>query len=98
MHRYHIAHLDISLRNLVTDYRSHYACIDFELSRRYDGVRNPRIRGYRGTEVPPELERDESSDPYKVDVWALAVLMLRACKVCTHSELCMFLGWALTKY
>lgn len=82
MHRHHVAHLDISLRNLLTDYKGHYACIDYETSMRFDRVPYPRIRGPRGTEVPPELERNESSDPYKVDVWALAVLMLRACKVC----------------
>ncbi|KAF8077919.1 kinase-like domain-containing protein [Lyophyllum atratum] len=81
MHKYEIAHLDISLRNLLTDYNGHYAYIDFEGSRRYAGVTNPVICGYRGTEVPPECERGELADPYKVDVWALAVLMLRACKL-----------------
>lgn len=81
MHRHHIAHLDISLRNLLTDYNGRYAYIDFELSRRYTGTANPVIYGYRGTEVPPECERGERTDPYKIDVWALAVLILRACKV-----------------
>ncbi|RDB21075.1 MAP/microtubule affinity-regulating kinase 4 [Hypsizygus marmoreus] len=80
MHQRHIAHLDISLRNLLTDYKGHYAYIDFELSRRYTGMMNPSIFGYRGTEIPPECERGEATDPYKVDVWALAVLILRACK------------------
>jgi hypothetical protein len=36
---------------------------------------------YRATEIPPELERGESSDPFKVDVWALGVFILRACKL-----------------
>ncbi|OBZ75149.1 Sperm motility kinase W, partial [Grifola frondosa] len=81
MHAHHIAHLDISLRNLLTDYKSHYACIDYELSRRYDGVSAPRIQCRRGTEVPPELERNEWSDPFKVDVWALGILMFRAMKL-----------------
>ena len=81
MHKHHIAHLDISLRNIVTDYQGHYAYIDYESSRRFPGITHPLIFGYRGTEVPPECEQDEYVDPYKVDVWALAVLMLRACKV-----------------
>lgn len=76
-----MAHLDISLRNLVTDYNGRYAYIDFELARRFDDDPNPRILCRRGTEVPPECERGGSSDPYKIDVWALGVLILRACKV-----------------
>lgn len=82
-----MAHLDISLRNIVTDYEGHYAYIDFESSRRFNGTTHPLIFGYRGTEVPPECERDDHIDPYKVDVWALAVLMLRACKVSTPAPL-----------
>ncbi|PFH54327.1 hypothetical protein AMATHDRAFT_72830 [Amanita thiersii Skay4041] len=81
MHKNSIAHLDISLRNLLTDFQGHYAYIDYELSRRFDGMDRPFIYGYRGTEVPPECERGEYYDPYKVDVWALAVLILRACKL-----------------
>jgi len=81
MHEHHIAHLDISLRNFLTDHQRHYAHIDFELSRRFDGIARPLIFGYRGTEIPPECEGGESADPYKVDVWALGVLMLRACKL-----------------
>lgn len=83
MHKNHIAHLDISTRNVLTDFKGHYAYIDFEQSRRFDGITSPRIpRGYRGTEVPPECENDldETYDPYKVDIWALAVLIIRACK------------------
>ncbi|THH16353.1 hypothetical protein EW146_g4271 [Bondarzewia mesenterica] len=79
MHLHRIAHLDISLRNLVTDYKGQYACIDFELSRHFKAVDRPRIRGIRSTEIPPELERGDSSDPFKVDVWALAMLIVRAC-------------------
>lgn len=81
MHSLKMAHLDISLRNLVTDYNGRYAYIDFELARRFDDDPNPRILCRRGTEVPPECERGGSSDPYKIDVWALGVLILRACKV-----------------
>ncbi|KAF4576591.1 non-specific serine/threonine protein kinase [Pleurotus pulmonarius] len=81
MHKHRIAHLDISIRNLLTDYNGHYAYIDFELSRRFNGDPNPRVQGYRGTEIPPEVERGEPSDPYKIDVWAMGVLILRACKL-----------------
>ncbi|KAF8964711.1 kinase-like domain-containing protein [Flammula alnicola] len=81
MHKYHIAHLDISLRNLLTDYQGRYAYIDYELSRRFEASSTALVYDYRGTEVPPESERDGGIDPYKVDVWALAVLILRACKL-----------------
>lgn len=80
MHEHCIAHLDISLRNLLTDYRGHYAYIDYEHSRRLDGINSPRIFNFKATEVPPECEEGECFEPYKVDVWALAVLILRACK------------------
>ncbi|KAI0780837.1 kinase-like domain-containing protein [Trametes elegans] len=78
MHAHRIAHLDVSLRNILTDYQGHYACIDYELSTRYDGVAHPRVCNPRGTEIPPDLERHEWCDPYKVDVYALGVLLLRA--------------------
>lgn len=79
MHRYHIAHLDISVRNILTDNQGHYAYIDYEMSRRFN-CPAPRIQNKRATEITPESERGESSDPYKADVWALAILMLRACQ------------------
>ena len=82
MHIHGIVHLDISLRNILTDFRGNYRYIDFEMSRRYtDTSKPPRIMGRRGTEVPPELECGDESDPFKVDVWALGVVILRACKV-----------------
>ncbi|KAJ7172434.1 kinase-like domain-containing protein [Mycena filopes] len=83
MHQHRIAHLDISLRNLLTDYQGHYAYIDYELSRRFDSVGCIRIPAFRTTEVPPECEAldGECPDPFKADVWALAVLILRACKL-----------------
>ena len=81
MHRHNIAHLDISIHNIVTDDKGHYAYIDYERSQQYDCDSPPPIEGYRGTEVPPECERGEPSDPFKVDVWALAILILRACQV-----------------
>ena len=81
MHAHHIAHLDISIRNILTDYKGHYACIDYELSRSYENVPNPRIHCPRRTEVPPELERGEASDPFKVDVYGLGMLILHAMEV-----------------
>ena len=84
MHKHHIAHLDISLTNLLTDYKGQYAYIDYETSRRFEST-DPTthlIYNYRGTELPPESGMDTPIDPYKVDVWALAVLILRSCKVC----------------
>lgn len=81
MHAHRIAHLDVSLRNILTDYQGHYACIDYELSTRYDGVAHPRVCNPRGTEIPPDLERREWCDPYKVDVYALGILLLRAMEV-----------------
>ncbi|KAK1236536.1 hypothetical protein PQX77_000229 [Marasmius sp. AFHP31] len=102
MHSHRIAHLDISLRNLLTDYRGHYAYIDFELSHKFEEPA-PRVyaNGRRlGTEVPPECNGPVSYDPFKasfdfrhpeillteiqVDVFALGVLILRACKMTGH--------------
>ncbi|KAJ7632650.1 kinase-like domain-containing protein [Roridomyces roridus] len=81
MHSHGVAHLDISLRNLLTDYEGHYAYIDFEMSRRFDGSSPVSISNFRTTEIPPECENGECPDPFKADVWALAVLILRACKL-----------------
>ncbi|EJD02290.1 kinase-like protein [Fomitiporia mediterranea MF3/22] len=90
MHAHGIVHLDVSLRNILTDFHGRYSYIDFELSRRYtDKSTPPRISGCKGTEVPPELERGEESDPFKVDVWALAVVILRACKLSGHDLPCL---------
>ncbi|KAG9318513.1 hypothetical protein JVU11DRAFT_604 [Chiua virens] len=83
MHRNRIVHLDISVHNFLTNYRGRYACIDYELSRRVDDLTLPGTHWPKGTEVPPELEGDQACDPYMVDVWALAILILRACKVPT---------------
>lgn len=69
------------MRNLLTDYKGHYAYIDYELSRRFVDIDQPVLHDYRATEVPPECEGGECYDPYKVDVWALGVLMYRTCKV-----------------
>ena len=81
MHRNHIVHLDISLHNFLTDYRGRCACIDYELSRRVDDLVALGFYWPKGTEVPPELEHGQACNPYMVNVWALAILILRACKV-----------------
>jgi len=98
MHSHNMAHLDISLRNMLTDYQGRYACIDFECSRRFDPPKDgdlpPRIGHIRGTELPPEAESRELADPYKVDIWALGILIRRACLATGYriAEL-----WQLTK-
>lgn len=81
MHRHRIAHLDISLHNVLANYDGRYAFIDYEGSRRFDESKEHCMAGYRGTEVPPECERGQCTDPYKIDVWALAIFILRICKV-----------------
>ncbi|CAK5277681.1 unnamed protein product [Mycena citricolor] len=83
MHRHRMAHLDISLRNLLTDYRGHYAYIDYELSRKFEALESPRICNFRTTEVPPECETSNGDcpDAFKADVWAMGILILRASKL-----------------
>ncbi|PCH38059.1 kinase-like protein [Wolfiporia cocos MD-104 SS10] len=78
MHAHHVVHLDICLRNILTNNENRYGCIDFENSRRFDETPSPRILGHRGAETPPEVERGQWSDPYKIDIWASGILMLRA--------------------
>jgi serine/threonine protein kinase len=94
MHEHGIAHLDISLGNVLTDFEGQYKYIDFETSRRYERSScPPRISGCRGTEIPPDIECGGESCPFKVDVWALGVLILRACEVClTHSPFWQFVA------
>ncbi|KAF8522276.1 kinase-like protein [Hysterangium stoloniferum] len=80
MHAHRVAHLDVSRSNILTNCAGSYAYIDFELSRRYSSEGEPSVRGIRGTELPPEIERGDESSPFKVDIWALGVTLLRACK------------------
>jgi len=84
MHKHNFAHLDIALRNILTDYKGHYAYIDFEISRYYPPSSRlpPLVYHHRATEVPPECEKNLGVNPFKVDVWSLAVFVLRASKVC----------------
>lgn len=80
MHSHFVAHLDVSLSNILMNCAGSYAYIDFELSRRFPSDAIPRIRYVRGTELPPESERGDDCCPFKVDIWALGVLILRASK------------------
>ncbi|KAH9952227.1 kinase-like domain-containing protein [Amylocystis lapponica] len=84
MHTFHVAHLDVSVRNVLTDLNTRYACIDFEMSRRFDDLSDPRIRNCRSAETPPEVERGEWTNPYKVDIWALGILLLRISESAGH--------------
>jgi serine/threonine protein kinase len=85
MHSQNMVHLDISVRNILTDSKGHYAFIDHECSRildiPFDADPPPRIFHFRATETPPESDRLEQTDPYKADVWALGILIQRACLV-----------------
>jgi len=80
MHSHNIAHLDISCTNILTNCGGAYAYIDFELSRHFSAGDKSVVRGIRGTELPPEIERGEESSPFKVDIWALGQTILRAYK------------------
>lgn len=86
MHRHRIAHFDISPRNFLTDYNGRYACIDYELSRRIDEVSCPRILYSRGSEIPPEAASGRLSNPFMIDIWALGVLIFKACEVRTIAD------------
>jgi len=89
MHTHCFAHLDISVRNVLTDYDGRYACIDYETSRRFreppaeaeEGVFSGStvlIHQPRAAEVPPEVEKGHSTSPYAMDVWALGMLISKA--------------------
>ena len=89
MHTHCFAHLDVSIRNVLTDYDGRYACIDYETSRRFcrppveaeeggDTRNSVLIHGQRAAEVPPEVEKGYPTSPYAMDVWALGMLMTRA--------------------
>jgi serine/threonine protein kinase len=80
MHSHYVTHLDVSLSNILSNSTGSYAYIDFELSRRFQPGMIPLVRCARGTELPPECERGEDCCPFKVDIWALGVIILRACK------------------
>jgi len=89
MHNHCFSHLDIGLRNVLTDYAGRYAYIDYEMSRRFcqppvevEEGGDPRLSVMiyqpRAAEPPPEVEKGHSTSPYAMDVWALGVLILKA--------------------
>ncbi|KAF9780483.1 hypothetical protein BJ322DRAFT_295661 [Thelephora terrestris] len=89
MHTHRFAHLDIAVRNVLTDYAGRYAYIDYETSRRFcrppveieqgeDPHSSVLVHHPRATEVPPEVEKGHSTSPYAMDVWALGMLISKA--------------------
>lgn len=92
MHSHGVCHLDLSLRNILTDGAGRCAIIDFELSRRLQRGQDVRICGRLGTEIPKELDRGEQADPFKIDVYALGAVISRACQVRVRAlDLCFTL-------
>lgn len=79
MHAHRLAHLDLNVRNAMID-GHRYACIDYETSRRFQED-HPRILGVRSCDPPPEVNRDGCWDPYKADVWASGMFILRVLQV-----------------
>ncbi|KAF9235033.1 kinase domain-containing protein, partial [Melanogaster broomeanus] len=76
LHEHNIAHLDIKDRNVVIDtVTERIYVIDFDLSRRVDGV-GEKINGYRGTEdwVAPEVG-DSPYSAIRADLWAVGQLI-----------------------
>ena len=100
MHSHSFAHLDIAVRNVLTDYAGRYAYIDYETSRRFPkppaeggDIRNHSVLIYqpRGAEIPPEVENGHSTSPYAMDVWALGKLISKAGALTGYDapELCL---------
>lgn len=95
MHAHRVAHLDISRSNILTNCFGAYAYIDFELSRIFPPSLSsedplPAICCRRGTELPPEAERGDSTCPFKVDIWALGATLLCASRVCVCLRVVFF--------
>lgn len=91
MHSHCFAHLDIAVRNVLTDYAGRYAYIDYETSGRFsrppveveeggDARKSVLVYQPRAAELPPEVEKGHSTSPYAMDVWALGTLMSKAGK------------------
>ena len=84
MHIHRFAHLDVAVRNVLTDYAGRYAYIDYETSRRFyhPPVEDPKnsvlVYQPRASEVPPEVEMGHPTSPYAMDVWALGVLISKS--------------------
>jgi serine/threonine protein kinase len=102
MHSHCFAHLDIAVRNVLTDYAGRYAYIDYETSRWFsqppveveqggDARNSILIYQPRATEIPPEVEKGHSTSPYAMDVWALGTLISKAATSTGYDvpELCL---------
>ena len=83
MHAHGLAHLDLNTRNVMVD-GGRYACIDYETSHRFHDD-HPRIQGVRSCDPPPEVGRGGYWDPYKADVRASGMMILRVLQVRTTS-------------
>ena len=96
MHSHNIAHLDISMRNILTNHKGQYCYIDFETSKHFPRRSHHgaplRINRLRASEMPPEIERGEESDPFKVDIWQLGMLILNTSRVRRHLILSFMYG------
>ncbi|KAF9533013.1 kinase-like domain-containing protein [Crepidotus variabilis] len=98
MHTQCMAHLDISLRNVLSDRKGRFVFIDYECTRSFpQSAGLPFAQECYGTEMPPETEGRGRIDPFKVDIWALGVLMLRGSKLTGHfvPELMSIIEWML---
>ncbi|KDN49014.1 hypothetical protein RSAG8_02367, partial [Rhizoctonia solani AG-8 WAC10335] len=95
LHAMGIAHLDISCHNFLCNSHKQVAVIDFEASRCFNETppTHPRcqtrshshsIYPHRTTEIPPEFRTEDAHQrrhcAYKLDIFALGVLVLRFAK------------------
>ncbi|CAE7057416.1 unnamed protein product [Rhizoctonia solani] len=95
LHAMGIAHLDISCYNFLCNSDKQIAVIDFESSRCFNETATPRsgchtrshshsIYPHRTTEIPPEFRTEGAYQrrhcAYKLDIFALGVLVLRFAK------------------
>ncbi|CAE6414115.1 unnamed protein product [Rhizoctonia solani] len=97
LHAMGIAHLDISCYNFLCNSYNQVAVIDFETSRCFNETEvthstchsqahSHSIYPHRTTETPPEFRTEDAYQrrhcAYKLDIFALGVLVLRFAKVC----------------
>ncbi|CAE6435946.1 unnamed protein product [Rhizoctonia solani] len=93
LHAMGIAHLDISCYNFLCNSNKQVAVIDFEASRCFNETAHSRcqtrsrshsIYPHRTTEIPPEFRTEDAHQrrhcAYKLDIFALGVLILRFAK------------------
>ncbi|KAF8609856.1 hypothetical protein BDV93DRAFT_429930, partial [Ceratobasidium sp. AG-I] len=87
LHAKGVAHLDISCHNFLCNINQIIAVIDFETSRYFNPTERNRsslVYPHRTTEIPPEYQAEGAESrkhcAYKVDIFALGVLILRFAK------------------